>query len=131
MYLGVRTSTDRTEDEMVVAKGPAFVVGRADDCNLRLMHSTVSRHHCQLSEIGRFTTIRNLGSSNGTYLKGDLFRGEQVIRGGDKLSLGMVLLEVLDMSEVPHVGVESIRMREIVEEPVEFVASEAYALSLV
>jgi len=131
MYLRVCTFTDRTEDDMVVVKGPTFVIGRAADCNLQLMHSTVSRHHCQLSEIGRFTTVRDMGSSNGTYLNGNLLRGVQVVRGGDKLSLGMVLLEVHDIPEVPHTEAESTELREVVQEPVELVGSGAYALSLV
>ena len=131
MYLRVCTFVDRTAKETVVVKGPAFVVGRADDCDLQLMHSTVSRHHCQVSEIGKFTTVRDMGSSNGTYLNGDLLRGERVIRSGDKLSLGMVLLEVLDMLEVPRAVVELTEMREIAEEPAELAAPEAYALSYV
>lgn len=119
MYLRVRTFVDQAPEKTVSVEGPAFVVGRANDCDLQLMHATVSRRHCQMSEIGRFATVRDLGSSNGTYLNGELLRDEQVIRGGDQLSLGMVLLEVLDSPAVPHAEPESKEVRDDVPEPMD------------
>lgn len=131
MYLRVCTFVDQASDETVLVEGTVFVVGRANDCNLQVVHSTVSRHHCQMSEIGRFTTVRDLGSSNGTYLNGNLLRGEEVIRGGDQLSLGMVLLEVLDMPALPRDEAAPIEEREDVLDTIESGVSDSHVLSLV
>ena len=48
----------------------AVLIGRGDDCGLRILHSEVSRHHLAIfPEAGRWWA-RDLGSSNGTLIDG-------------------------------------------------------------
>ena len=101
MYLRFNAPFD-DGDEYVDVQGVTFTIGRAADCDLQLMHPTVSRHHCELSSFGLLTTIRDLGSSNGTYLNGRLLMGEQVLRAEDRLMVGMVLLEALDQLPIDN-----------------------------
>lgn len=96
MHLRVSPPLSKNGNEYVDVKGVTFTIGRAADCDLQLMHPTVSRHHCELSGFGPLTTIKDLGSSNGTYLNGRLLVGEQILRAEDRLMVGMVLLEALD-----------------------------------
>ncbi len=57
--------------ELSEAKGTSrrVLIGRAEDCGLRLRVGTVSRHHCsvELDEDGRWI-VRDLGSTHGTHV---------------------------------------------------------------
>src|SRR4029078_10212220 len=52
-----------------VRPGARLVIGRGDDCDLRLPHESVSRRHAVLSGDGAWR-IEDLGSSNGTFVGG-------------------------------------------------------------
>jgi len=53
-----------------VAIEHGFVIGRADDCQARLDGSGVSRKHAELYRQGPIFAIRDLGSTNGTFVNG-------------------------------------------------------------
>lgn len=101
MFLRIHIPCDPVPTEPAAVSIPTCVVGRAADCDLQLPHPTVSRRHCEISQCDENLTIRDLGSSNGTYLNGHLITHEQLLRNGDKLTLGMVFLEVLDATTGP------------------------------
>jgi len=46
------------------------MIGRGKECSLRIASSQVSRQHCKLMLSGTEVLIRDLGSSNGTYVNG-------------------------------------------------------------
>jgi pSer/pThr/pTyr-binding forkhead associated (FHA) protein len=46
------------------------VVGRHPDCDARLTSPRVSRWHCCLSEVDGEVWVRDLGSTNGTWIHG-------------------------------------------------------------
>jgi hypothetical protein len=71
-------------DELVTAR---LVIGRSSRCQLVLAHDTVSRRHAELRiEDGRWL-LRDLGSSNGTWVNGRRVV-EAEVRPGDRLHLG-------------------------------------------
>ncbi len=47
-----------------------FLIGRRQDLPLSLSCKTVSTLHAEISEVGRALVIRDLGSTNGTYVNG-------------------------------------------------------------
>lgn len=53
------------------------VVGRREDCDLRLDHKSVSKMHCILVKTDGMLMVRDLGSTNGTRINGARIR-----RGG-------------------------------------------------
>ena len=90
------------------------VVGRADDCTLRLpadpAYAGISRYHCLLDINPPDVRVRDLGSFNGTYVNGEkigqrdaqqpppgpngLLSSERELRHGDEIGLGGVRLLV-------------------------------------
>jgi len=63
------------------------VIGRRHDCDLRIPLMPVSRRHCQLSLNNETLNIRDLDSSNGTYLNGKRI-DEAAIQPGDYIKIG-------------------------------------------
>jgi pSer/pThr/pTyr-binding forkhead associated (FHA) protein len=50
------------------------VVGRREDCDLRLEHKSVSKIHCVLVKTDGLLMLRDLGSTNGTRVNGTRVR---------------------------------------------------------
>ncbi|HEY2025857.1 MAG TPA: adenylate/guanylate cyclase domain-containing protein [Gemmatimonadaceae bacterium] len=53
-----------------IRDGVPLIVGRAPTCDLPVFDPTISRRHAELTSDGRGVTLRDLGSSNGTFLNG-------------------------------------------------------------
>jgi pSer/pThr/pTyr-binding forkhead associated (FHA) protein len=62
------------------------VVGRHPDCDARLDSPRVSRWHCCLAEVDGEVWVRDLGSTNGTWIDGQRVRSGRV-RTGDVLAI--------------------------------------------
>ena len=76
--------TPRTLPDLV---GAHLVIGRSSACQIVLGDDTVSRRHAELRfEDGRWL-LRDLGSSNGTYVNGRWVT-ESEVRAGDVIHLG-------------------------------------------
>ncbi len=67
-------------------------VGTADGADLTLTDRTVSRVHLEVSTSSQGFLLRDLGSTNGTYLEGYRVR-EVFLRPGARLGIGNTLLE--------------------------------------
>ncbi len=65
------------------------VIGRRQDCQLRIPTKDVSRQHCQLLLKDNTLTAKDLGSSNGTFVNGKRV-AEVELKAGDRLRLGPV-----------------------------------------
>ena len=50
------------------------VVGRKEDCDLRLDHKSVSKLHCVIVKTDGLLFLRDLGSTNGTRVNGERVR---------------------------------------------------------
>src|SRR4051812_27649572 len=69
-------------------------VGRHDDCQLRIKSSQVSRRHCELYEKKGMLLVKDLGSSNGTYVNGKRIQDQRVLEPGDEIAIGHIKLRV-------------------------------------
>jgi predicted component of type VI protein secretion system len=74
-------------------------IGRHDDCLIRIKSAQVSRRHCEVFEVSDKLTIRDLGSSNGTFVNGKKVDGQQVLKPGDELTVGAVTLRVAKIGQ--------------------------------
>ncbi|MCL2700672.1 MAG: FHA domain-containing protein [Phycisphaerae bacterium] len=69
--------------------GDVTIVGRGDECDLRVPLTDVSRRHCELRIEGGKLVVADLGSSNGTFVNNKRVT-ESPLRAGDLLTLGPV-----------------------------------------
>lgn len=72
-----------------------FLIGREQDCHLRPNSDLVSRHHCVFTVDEFAVRLRDLGSTNGTYVNGDRIQGQVVLKAGDKVSVGKLAFEIV------------------------------------
>lgn len=64
------------------------IVGREEECDLRIPAATVSREHCEIVvEAGEPPRVKDLASSNGTYVNGAAIEDVE-LKPGDVLSIG-------------------------------------------
>jgi pSer/pThr/pTyr-binding forkhead associated (FHA) protein len=70
------------------------VIGRDTDADLRIPVGTVSRQHCEVRIDDDEPRVRDLGSSNGTFLNGKRVT-ESVIDAGDLLRVGPTTFTVV------------------------------------
>src|SRR3954447_14299223 len=66
------------------------VIGRREDCDLRIPLGEVSRKHCRILRDGDSLKLEDLGSSNGTFLNGQRVQ-EALLSPGDTLQVGPVV----------------------------------------
>ncbi|MCX8065004.1 MAG: sigma 54-interacting transcriptional regulator [Candidatus Hydrogenedentes bacterium] len=77
----------------VISDGDKIVVGRDPSCNIVVDDPLVSRQHCELYVDNRGIFVRDLGSSNSTFVNGTPIR-ERRLSLGDDIGVGNVVLSV-------------------------------------
>ena len=75
-------------------RGTSFIIGRTQDCDLRIANLSVSRRHAQLDRSEDGWLLRDLGSHNGTRVNGWLVREPVPIRPGDVLQFGTAVFVI-------------------------------------
>ncbi len=75
------------------------VIGRREDCDLRIPVGDVSRKHCRLVRTDDGIRIEDLGSSNGTYVNGQRVQ-ESELSAGDQVGVGPVQF-IVQINGVP------------------------------
>ncbi len=63
------------------------IIGRQPDCNIRVLKSSVSRHHCKVSMTDDKVTISDLESSNGTFINKKKIEIPTTVHPGDVLTV--------------------------------------------
>ena len=75
-------------------RGKAAILGRGEECDLCIPLQVVSRRHCQLSQERNSLKIRDLKSSNGTYVNGIKVEDETDAKAGDHIQIGPLTFTV-------------------------------------
>jgi hypothetical protein len=83
---GASLVVDQTDQRYELRHG-SNVVGRGSDSDLQLLDQGISRRHLDIQFDGRFATVYDLGSTNGTSVNGHDV-GSQVLRHGDVIRVG-------------------------------------------
>ena len=63
------------------------IIGRQTDCQIRIPSAGISRHHCELTLADGKILLRDMGSSNGTYVNRQRVQESQ-LAAGDLIAVG-------------------------------------------
>jgi pSer/pThr/pTyr-binding forkhead associated (FHA) protein len=77
------------------------LIGRSEDCTLRIDHAKVSRVHALVRLTNDELEITDLGSMNGTRVNGQRVLGPRRLRAGDVVKLGLEIIEVFTEDAAP------------------------------
>lgn len=88
---------DNKGDEFALAEG-GNVIGRTSECGVTLFDKKCSRSHCLIHKRGKYCTIEDNESTNGTFLNGKPLKpGKNVsLSKGNRIRIGRTVLEVSD-----------------------------------
>jgi pSer/pThr/pTyr-binding forkhead associated (FHA) protein len=74
-------------------KAEKTTVGRLEDNNFQVAEQSVSSHHCEVVLRGADVMVKDLGSTNGTFINGEKIT-EAALKPGQILRLGQVELRL-------------------------------------
>ncbi|MDA3864548.1 MAG: GGDEF domain-containing protein [Deltaproteobacteria bacterium] len=78
-----------------IPESSKIIIGRQPGVEVQLINDSVSRQHAQIiSNNGKYM-IRDMGSTNGTYVNDTMIRGRRFIKNQDMIRVGTVLLKFL------------------------------------
>ena len=82
-----------------------LVVGRESACDVSILDPLVSRRHCEISSTNGSVRVRDLGSSNATFVNGESVK-EVSAKTGDEVAVGNTIFIITKMqgAEVSNVA---------------------------
>lgn len=89
--------TGRTQD----LKGEKTTIGRVEDNVFQIAEPSVSSHHCEVLLRGAEVFVRDLNSTNGTFINGEKI-SESALKVGQILRLGQIEMRL--ESDTPSAG---------------------------
>jgi pSer/pThr/pTyr-binding forkhead associated (FHA) protein len=84
----------KQDGQQVPIAGAEFLIGRGEDCHLRPGSELVSQHHAVILVGEGFVAIRDLASTNGTYVNGERIKAERRLAAGERVRIGPLEFEV-------------------------------------
>jgi len=76
-------------------------IGRVEDNTFPVPEPSVSSHHCEILLRGAEIIVRDLNSTNGTFINGNQVSGEAAVKPGNILRLGQIEMRLEDASAKP------------------------------
>jgi pSer/pThr/pTyr-binding forkhead associated (FHA) protein len=88
MNIALVVASGAHQGKQIPMLGAQFVIGRDEGCNLRPASPAISKKHCAiLVKTGR-VYIKDLGSTNGTFVNDNVITEEQELLPGDRVKVG-------------------------------------------
>src|SRR4051812_36919988 len=84
-----------------------FNIGRSTRADIQIDQESVSRNHAKIVNTGKSIILRDLGSTNGTYVNDDLI-DEYVLRDGDLIKIGRTIFKFLTGGNIENAYHEEI-----------------------
>lgn len=72
----------------IAIPGTQFLIGRDEGCHLRPASPAISKKHCLLLVRDNKAFVRDLESTNGTFVNDEQITGERELADGDRLRVG-------------------------------------------
>lgn len=95
MEVKLKVISGSSAGQMIPVLGPKFLIGRAEDCQLRPRSDLISRYHCVIMAEEGLVTVRDFGSKNFTYVNDERLIGECELKPGDRLKAGPLEFELV------------------------------------
>jgi pSer/pThr/pTyr-binding forkhead associated (FHA) protein len=105
-----------------VADGAEFpingnlLVGRLDECDLRITQGLPSRRHAQLTMVDQSVWVEDLGSANGTYINGVRIAAKSPLSAGDLLRFDLEEFHFRDVAASVSAPTMYRPLKEVVKE---------------
>ncbi len=84
-----------------------IIIGRSSKCDIQIDQESVSRNHAKIINTGKSIILRDLGSTNGTYVNDQLI-DEYVLRDGDLVKIGRTIFKFLSGGNIENAYHEEI-----------------------
>ncbi len=68
--------------------GQSWIIGATSECDIVVNQPTVSSRHCQLIRTPEGLLLKDLGSTNGTYVNGERISSSRLVSASDRITLG-------------------------------------------
>lgn len=94
MDLKLKVLEGKNAGQEISISGKKYLIGRAEDCQLRPGSDLISRYHCVLLIEDGYIGVRDFGSKNGTFVNQERVVGERELKVGDRLAIGPLLFEI-------------------------------------
>jgi len=85
----------------------SLVIGRSSKCDIQIDQESISRNHTKIVNTGKSILIRDLGSTNGTYVNDEPI-DEYVMRDGDLIKIGRTIFKFLTGGNIENAYHEEI-----------------------
>ncbi len=85
----------------------SMVIGRSSKCDIQIDQESISRNHSKIVNTGKSILVRDLGSTNGTYVNDEPV-DEYVLRDGDLLKIGRTIFKFLTGGNIENAYHEEI-----------------------
>lgn len=95
LHAELRVTEGKQQGKAVPLNVKKFLIGREQDCQLRPNSDLVSRHHCVFNVDDYTVRLRDLGSTNGTFVNGERIQGQVVLKEGDHVQVGKLSFQLV------------------------------------
>ena len=86
---------------------PQIIIGRSSKADIQIDQEAVSRNHCKIINTGNAIMLRDMGSTNGTYVNDEPV-DEYVLRDGDLIKIGRTIFKFLTGGNIENAYHEEI-----------------------
>jgi pSer/pThr/pTyr-binding forkhead associated (FHA) protein len=94
MIVKLVVANGKLSGKEIPVRNNQFVIGRDASCHLRPSSPAVSKLHCAVITADEGVWLRDLKSTNGTFLNGERISDRAMLHHGDKITVGPLLLQV-------------------------------------
>lgn len=82
---------------------PEIIIGRTNTAAVVILDDSVSREHARVLSSGATVTVEDLGSSNGTFIHDAPVKSRTILKDGDILRLGSIVLKFFAHDNIERV----------------------------
>jgi len=88
MKLSLKVAQGVHEGKLIPVPVAQFLIGREESCQLRPASPAVSKRHCAIQVRSDKVYVRDIGSTNGTFINDQQITQEVEVQHGDRLKIG-------------------------------------------